>query len=79
MHATCHLVLAHRLNAEGAQAAPFQKGRFTWITEANHQEKWIVASVGKYTVLWNFRCACEHSLRQLHTLLMLAASIAPVV
>ena len=38
-----------------AQGAPFQKGRFTWVTEADRKEKWIVASIGKYSVLWNFR------------------------
>ena len=26
---------------------PFQKGKFTWITEAGHAERWIVASCGK--------------------------------
>ena len=35
--------------------APLQKGKFTWITEAGRQERWIVASCGAYTVLWNFR------------------------
>ena len=32
------------------------KGKFTWITEAGRSERWIVASCGSYTVLWNFRC-----------------------
>lgn len=35
--------------------APLEKAHFTWITEAGRQERWIVASCGKYTVLWNFR------------------------
>jgi hypothetical protein len=35
--------------------APLQKGKFTWITEAGRQERWIVASCGAFTVLWNFR------------------------
>lgn len=35
--------------------AALQKGKFTWITEAGRQERWIVASCGAYTVLWNFR------------------------
>ena len=35
--------------------APLRTGRFTWVTEAGRQERWIVASVGSYTVLWNFR------------------------
>ena len=45
------------------QGAPIQKGRFTWVTEADRKEKWIVASIGKYSVLWNFRWA----LTALHT------------
>jgi len=35
--------------------AKLGKGKFTWITEAGRQERWIVASCGSYTVLWNFR------------------------
>eukprot|EP00879_Flechtneria_rotunda_P026492 GHRR01028249.1.p1 GENE.GHRR01028249.1~~GHRR01028249.1.p1 ORF type:complete len:452 (+),score=188.52 GHRR01028249.1:1096-2451(+) len=34
---------------------PFKNGRFTWVTEAASQERWVVASCGKYTVIWNFR------------------------
>jgi len=37
--------------------AKLSKGKFTWITEAGRQERWIVASCGAYTVLFNFRCA----------------------
>ena len=41
-------------------AAPLQKGKFTWVTESGREERWIVASCGNYTVLWNFRCgACR--------------------
>lgn len=49
-----------RLKAEDAElvgGAPLQKGKFTWITESGREERWIVASCGNYTVLWNFRCA----------------------
>ncbi|KAK9818259.1 hypothetical protein WJX72_009697 [[Myrmecia] bisecta] len=35
--------------------APLTKGKFTWVTQAGRQERWIVASCGNYTVLWNFR------------------------
>lgn len=35
--------------------APLEKAHFTWITERGRQERWIVASCGNYTVLWNFR------------------------
>ena len=34
---------------------PLKKGRFTFVTEASHQERWIVATCGSYSVLWNFR------------------------
>eukprot|EP00878_Enallax_costatus_P015951 GHUV01016724.1.p1 GENE.GHUV01016724.1~~GHUV01016724.1.p1 ORF type:complete len:351 (+),score=96.47 GHUV01016724.1:865-1917(+) len=34
---------------------PLKNGRFTWVTEANSQERWVVASCGKHTVIWNFR------------------------
>lgn len=37
------------------KGAPLEKGHFTWITEKGRQERWIVASCGTYTVLWNFR------------------------
>ena len=35
--------------------APLQKGKFTWVTEPGRRERWIAASCGTYTVLWNFR------------------------
>ena len=38
------------------KSAPLEKGHFTWITEKGRQERWVVASCGNYTVLWNFRC-----------------------
>lgn len=38
-----------------ANGAPLEKAHFTWITEKNEQERWVVASCGKYTALWNFR------------------------
>ncbi|EFN59732.1 hypothetical protein CHLNCDRAFT_133326 [Chlorella variabilis] len=37
------------------KSAPLEKGHFTWITEKGRQERWVVASCGNYTVLWNFR------------------------
>lgn len=33
----------------------FKNGRFTWVTESNNPERWIVASCGRYTVIWNFK------------------------
>ena len=47
-----------RLKAEDQpllQGAPLRQGKFTWVTEAGREERWIVASCGNYTVLWNFR------------------------
>ena len=49
-----------RLRPEDAAkvgGAPLRAGKFTWVTEAGRQERWIVASCGSNTVLWNFRCA----------------------
>lgn len=34
---------------------PLAQGKFTWVTESGRQERWIVATCGLYTVLWNFR------------------------
>eukprot|EP01026_Neomeris_dumetosa_P074566 TRINITY_DN77678_c0_g1_i1.p1 TRINITY_DN77678_c0_g1~~TRINITY_DN77678_c0_g1_i1.p1 ORF type:complete len:581 (-),score=81.42 TRINITY_DN77678_c0_g1_i1:414-2156(-) len=34
---------------------PFHDAKFTWITEQGTSERWIVASCGNFTVLWNFR------------------------
>lgn len=35
--------------------APLQNAHFTWVTEQGRQERWIVATCGNYSVLWNFR------------------------
>eukprot|EP00798_Chlamydomonas_sp_ICE-L_P024533 gene24531-10138_t len=32
----------------------FQKGKFTWITEAGNSERWIATSCGSHSVVWNF-------------------------
>jgi hypothetical protein len=46
---------------------PFKNGRFTWVTEGSSQERWIVASCGKYTVIWNFRrCGKDQAGRFAH-------------
>lgn len=47
-----------RLKAEDVAltgGAPLEKGHFTWVTDQGRQERWIVASCGNFTVLWNFR------------------------
>ena len=41
------------------KGAALEKGHFTWITEKGRQERWVVASCGNYTVLWNFRRGTE--------------------
>jgi len=35
--------------------APLEKAKFSWITDNNRKERYIVASCGNYTVQWNFR------------------------
>ena len=35
--------------------APFEKAKFSWITDNARKERYIVASCGRYTVQWNFR------------------------
>ena len=42
-------------DAAKAKGAPLVKGKFTWVTEQGKQERWIVASCGNYSVLFNFR------------------------
>ena len=36
------------------KGAKLEKGKFTWITEQGSSERWIVASCGNFSVLWNF-------------------------
>eukprot|EP01024_Parvocaulis_polyphysoides_P026316 TRINITY_DN2400_c2_g1_i1.p1 TRINITY_DN2400_c2_g1~~TRINITY_DN2400_c2_g1_i1.p1 ORF type:complete len:428 (-),score=48.73 TRINITY_DN2400_c2_g1_i1:171-1295(-) len=33
----------------------FHDAKFTWITDNDKEERWIVASCGNYTALWNFQ------------------------
>jgi hypothetical protein len=40
--------------------AVFSRGKLTWVTEADVPERWIAASCGQYTVLWNFRRIKAH-------------------
>jgi len=35
--------------------APFEKAKFSWITDNARKERYIVASCGRFTVQWNFR------------------------
>ena len=58
-----------RLKPEDALAtrgAPLAKGKFTWVTEAGREERWIVATCGNYTVLWNFRSELVPGSRLVH-------------
>ncbi|GLC70451.1 hypothetical protein PLESTF_000974900 [Pleodorina starrii] len=46
-----------RLKPEDAiktQGAKFTKGKFTWITDGGHTERWVVAGCGRFSVVWNF-------------------------
>ena len=48
-----------KLNPVDAHAAgpghKFRNGQFSWVTEADAQERNLVATVGQYSVVWNFR------------------------
>jgi hypothetical protein len=37
------------------KGAAFAKARFTWITSGDTQERWVAASVGNFSAVWNFR------------------------
>jgi hypothetical protein len=37
------------------QGAKLCRGRFTWVTEAGSQERYIVATAGRFSVTWNFK------------------------
>jgi hypothetical protein len=41
--------------ADGLAGCPFKGTKFTWVTESNEYERWIAASRGEYTVMWNLR------------------------
>lgn len=41
-----------RVQGKGAKLS---NARLTWITENDSTERWIVASFGTFSVLWNFR------------------------
>ena len=49
--------LLRLLPADAARTggAPFSKGRFTWITGSEGQERWVAVSVGTFSAVWNFR------------------------
>jgi hypothetical protein len=40
---------------EGLGGYAFKKAKFTCVTEGNEYERWIAASRGEYTVMWNLR------------------------
>ncbi|KAJ0984944.1 hypothetical protein J5N97_003300 [Dioscorea zingiberensis] len=33
----------------------FQRGQFSWVTENGKQERHLVATVGKFSIIWNFQ------------------------
>lgn len=62
--------------------ANLTKGHFTWITEQGRQERWIVASCGNYTVLWNFRfvnCPAIPCIHGAHCVLQLMQKCLPTL
>lgn len=43
------------LDAHMAGENKFQKGQFSWVTENGKQERHLVATVGKFSVIWDFQ------------------------
>ncbi|GLJ47128.1 hypothetical protein SUGI_0995070 [Cryptomeria japonica] len=43
------------LDSHNAGNSKFHGGQFSWVTESGKQERHLVASVGNFTVIWNFR------------------------
>ena len=37
------------------RTAKLRNARLTWVTDSDTLERWIVASCGTFSVLWNFR------------------------
>ena len=55
-----------RLRAEDTlltSGAPLEKAHFTWVTEYGRSERWIVATCGNFTILWNFRYCSVNDVR----------------
>lgn len=53
-----------RLKAEDVARTgnkPFRSAKFTWVTEAGRKERWIVASCGSHSVVWNLKCVAPFS------------------
>lgn len=49
------LLRVNPIDAVKVGFAPLEKGHFTWVTSGREQERWVVATCGNYTALWNFR------------------------
>ncbi|KAL8513929.1 hypothetical protein ACS0TY_013158 [Phlomoides rotata] len=43
------------LDSHMAGANKFRKAQFSWVTEDGKQERHLVATVGKFSVIWNFQ------------------------
>ncbi|KAH7688211.1 putative isomerase YbhE protein [Dioscorea alata] len=43
------------LDAHLAGKNKIQKGQFSWVTENGKQERHLVATVGKFSIIWNFQ------------------------
>jgi hypothetical protein len=49
-----HLLRLKPEDAASMGHPKFSRGKFTWITESGHTERWIVATCGQWNVVWNF-------------------------
>eukprot|EP00898_Chlorokybus_atmophyticus_P008096 jgi/Chlat1/8288/Chrsp78S07705 len=48
------LLKLHLEDVIAMNRAPLRDARFSWVTENGKKERWVVASVGNDTVVWNF-------------------------
>nr|GEW69470.1 hypothetical protein [Tanacetum cinerariifolium] len=44
----------------------FHGGRFSWVTESGKQERHLVATVGKFSVIWDFQQVTESGKQERH-------------
>jgi hypothetical protein len=60
--------------ALGLAGYAFKGAKFTWVTESDEYERWIAASRGEYSIMWNLRrCAHCHAASHVCTLSCSAA------
>ncbi|XP_047955575.1 protein CYPRO4-like [Salvia hispanica] len=49
------LLKLNPLDSHMAGASKFRNAQFSWVTEEGKQERHLVATVGKFSVIWNFQ------------------------